>query len=238
MIVANLKMNFLIEEMQAYLKIINNQISDYFEVVICPPAIYLHLLQGYNYKIGAQNVYWGETGSYTGEISAYQLKSLAVSFVIVGHSERRLHLKEDNKLINQKLVAILKQNIKPILCVGETLTERKLTRTMKVLETQITMALAGITKSALNDIIIAYEPVWAIGSGIIPSQNEIKEAICYIKKLIFLKYGLKLKVLYGGSVNQENIRGIMELEEVDGLLIGSSALKPQYFVNMLTLISK
>ena len=236
LIVANLKMNLTKEEMIDYIKGIKSQISNNFEVVICPSFVYLSMFQNFDYKIGAHDVFYFVQGSYTGEVSPIQLKSLGVSHIIVGHTERRKYFKEDDLLIGKKIKAILKQNIKPIFCVGETLTERQLKKTTNILKNQLLIALKDISKEEIKDIIIAYEPVWAIGSGITPTANQIKEVILYIKKVIMNKYNLEIKVLYGGSVNKENIKSIINLEEVAGLLIGSSSLDPNYFISMLDLI--
>jgi triosephosphate isomerase len=237
LMVANLKMNFTKDEMIDYIKGIKNQISNNFEVVICPSFVYLSMFQNFDYKIGAQDVFYLDQGSYTGAVSPTQLKSLGVSHIIVGHSERREYFKEDDLLIGKKIKAVLNQNIKPIFCIGETLTERQLKKTTNILKNQLLIALKNISKEEITDIIIAYEPVWAIGSGVTPSINEIKEVILYIKKIIMNKYNLDIKVLYGGSVNKENIKSIINLEEVAGLLIGSSSLDSNYFIDMLNLIA-
>ncbi len=236
MIVANHKMNLTIEEMDRYLNTINNKISDIFKVVICPSNIFLYMVRSTNFDLGAQNAFYLEKGSYTGEVSPSQLKSLGVSYVIIGHSERRIHFKEDDLLINQKLKALLKQNLKPILCIGETLEEKQLKKTYTVLKNQLLTALKNIAEEEMNDITIAYEPVWAIGTGKTPSDQDIKDSVTYIKKTVEQKYNIKIKTLYGGSVNKTNIKDILRINNVDGLLIGSSSLDPEYFIKMIELI--
>lgn len=233
LIVANLKMNFTKEVMANYLNQIQNRISDFYEVVICPSFIYLYMVKNTNYKLGAQNVFYVKEGAYTGEIAPLQLKSMGVSYVIVGHSERRLYLEENDFMIAKKIKAVLATNLTPILCVGETLTERELRKTMSVLKNQLLLALKDLTVEEVNDVIIAYEPVWAVGSGQTPSIMEIKETISYIEKVIKQKYGCSIKVLYGGSVNQDNIKTILELKMVSGLLIGGAALDANVFIKML-----
>ncbi|MGI6329282.1 MAG: triose-phosphate isomerase [Bacilli bacterium] len=236
LVVANLKMNFTKDELINYLEGIKNKISNRFETVICPSFIYLPFFHSPDYKLGAQNTFYLEKGSYTGEVSPKQLKSLFVSYVIVGHSERRTYFKEDDLLIGKKIKACLDNLLIPIFCIGETLEERQLKKTSIVLKNQVLIGLKDIPKEDLSNIIIAYEPVWAIGTGKIPSISDIEETIDFIKRILQDKFQTKIKVLYGGSVNKENIIKINQLKVVDGLLIGSSSLQADYFTEMLDLI--
>ena len=212
LIVANLKMNLTLEEANDYLDIIKKNIIDQLEIIICPSFPFLPLFKNKDYKLGAQNCYYLDKGSYTGEVSPLQLKTIGVSYIIVGHSERRIYFKENNELINDKLKAILKHNIKPILCIGETMEERLLHKTFIVLKKQLNEALKDIESDMLTDIVIAYEPVWAIGSGKTPTSQEIAEVINYIKDLIKKEYKIdNIIVLYGGSVNLKILKLLLIL---------------------------
>ena len=235
LIVANLKMNLTLEEANDYLDIIKKNIIDQLEIIICPSFPFLPLFKNKDYKLGAQNCYYLDKGSYTGEVSPLQLKTIGVSYIIVGHSERRIYFKENNELINDKLKAILKHNIKPILCIGETMEERLLHKTFIVLKKQLNEALKDIESDMLTDIVIAYEPVWAIGSGKTPISQEIAEVINYIKDLIKKEYKIdNIIVLYGGSVNLKNIKAITNI--ADGVLIGSASIDADNFINMINKI--
>ncbi|MDD3048738.1 MAG: triose-phosphate isomerase [Bacilli bacterium] len=235
-IVLNLKMNLNYEEALSYVSDIKNKISDVFNTIFCPSFIYLDLFKASNYKLGAQNVYYPEKGAFTGEVSASQLKSMGIHYAIVGHSERRKYFNEDNKLVGNKIAFCLKEGLSPILCIGETIEEKQLKKTASVLKNQIFYALKDADKDLINDIIIAYEPVWAIGSGKTPSILEIEDAIEYIKNNIKTIYDVNAKVLYGGSVNKENIKDIIKIKNLDGVLIGSSSIDAKYLIEMLDLI--
>ena len=232
----NLKMNLGYEEALEYVNTIKDKISDTYEVIFFPSAIFLHLFKKSGYQIGSQNVHYENKGAFTGEISPYQLKTSGIDYTIVGHSERRLYFKEDDKLINKKVIGALKNNLKVILCVGETDEERRLKKTALVISNQIERALKNIDSFDLRDVIIAYEPVWAIGSGKTSSKEEIADAIKFIKKIIFQRYDINIRVLYGGSVNKDNIKTIMNIENVDGILVGSSSFNPNYLISMIDII--
>jgi len=233
MIVINLKMHFTNEEMKAYLDSLKNKLDHKLKLIICPSYLYLTMLKDYPFKIGAQNVYYQPKGAYTGEVSPFQLKSLAVEYVLLGHSERRFYFKEDDLLINKKVKAILDAKLKPIIFIGETKEEKEELKTALILKNQLLIALKDIKEDDLNNVVIAYEPRWAIGSGNMPTIAEIKDTINYIKDIINKNFDKELKVLYGGSVNKDNIKAINNLNNVDGLLIGSSALNEVYLISML-----
>jgi triosephosphate isomerase len=236
-IIANLKMNLIKEECEQYLQTIKGKITDELEVIICPSFPFLSIFISKEFKLGAQNTFYLEKGSYTGEVSSIQLKSIGVKYIIVGHSERRKYLNENNDLINKKIIAVLKQNINPILCIGETEEEKAMHKTAVVIKKQLDEALKNVEPEDLNDIVIAYEPVWAIGSGITPTLDEINDSISFIKNIILQKYNFDhIKVLYGGSVNLDNIKQIMNLSYVDGVLIGSASTDPNTFIKMLSII--
>jgi triosephosphate isomerase len=188
------------------------------------------------YKVGAQNVHYLDEGAFTGEISPLQLKTLGVSYVLVGHSERRNYFKEDDSLINNKVKGSLSHNLKVILCIGETDEERRMKKTALVLEKQIKNDLKGIEADALKDVVIAYEPVWAIGTGKTPKLEEVADAIKYIKKVCNREYDFEPPVLYGGSVNKDNIKGLMDINNIGGILVGSSSVNVSYLLSMLDLV--
>ncbi len=213
------------------------------EVVICPPFIYLPKLFEFLSRwrksqilLGAQDCFWEESGAYTGEISPTMLKDLGCQYVIIGHSERRA-LGETDKMINKKLKAALKEKLKPILCIGETIEERERGKTNEILKNQLNSALKN-TSSVLSHrlLVIAYEPVWAIGTGRACDVRKAKEARLFIKKIL-----REIPILYGGSVDSEN--GVNYIKEADfqGLLVGGASLNPKEFsetVKTIDLISK
>lgn len=222
MLVLNHKMNFTYDEVNDYIKKINDIKTNKLNLVVCPSYIYLTFFKYNNYSLGSQNVGMIEKGSLTGEISAMQLKKVGVRYCIIGHSERRMTLKETNEMINKKISLLQYNNIIPILCVGETLEEKRANLTIEVIKEEIDKAFMDI--SNIDNIIIAYEPIWSIGTGVIPSSVEIFNVIKEIKEHINVKYSTKLKVLYGGSVNSENINYLEEIKNIDGYLVGGASL--------------
>ena len=201
------------------------------EIIIFPPFIYLQNLKIKNWKlkIGAQNIFWANQGHYTGEISPKMLKNLGVEYVIIGHSERRRHLNETDEMINKKVLATLKTELKVILCVGEPLEIRK--KGKKAIENFIKNQLQKDLKRIENlklkikNLAIAYEPIWAIGAGHSDTPEDALEMIKYIKKFLqTTNYKLQTKVLYGGSVDGKNIKNFLKYDEIDGFLIGHASL--------------
>ena len=212
------------------------------EVVICPPFLYLSNLltpKTYNLKpkLGAQDCFWEENGAYTGEISPAMLKNLGVEYIILGHSERRRFLAETNEMLNKKIKKVLFLNIKPILCIGETQPEKEQGIKEQVLAKQIKEGLKGITREEIKNIVIAYEPVWAIGTGQNCLIDETMSSILLIRKIISRFYNReiakKLKILYGGSVTGENAADYIKEAGANGLLIGSASLKSEEFVKII-----
>ncbi|MBI5306694.1 triose-phosphate isomerase [Candidatus Wolfebacteria bacterium] len=217
------------------------------EIIICPPFAYLNELKNLktkkfkNLKIGAQDVFWENSGHYTGEISPKMLKNLGVEYVIIGHSERRQHLNETDEMINKKVLAALKAGLKVILCVGEPLAIRK--KGKKIVENFIGNQLKKDLKNLplnsksyiLNSrFIIAYEPIWAIGTGDSDSPKDAVEIIKLIKKALNSKfYILNPRVLYGGSVDDKNIKNFLQYDKIDGFLIGGASLKIKEIKNII-----
>ena len=202
--------------------------------IICASFPYLDLyLEDSRYMVGAQNVSVKGNGASTGEISAEQLSSLGVTYTIVGHSERRSDNNETSNMFVSKINNLLSFDIRPIFCIGENLEQREANIEKDVVGKQIMEVFDNLDKSTLEKIIVAYEPVWAIGTGKVPTNDEIDDIICYIKDLIQDKYGARLLVLYGGSVNAKNIDELNEVESVDGYLIGGASTKADEFTYIM-----
>lgn len=202
------------------------------EVVICPPFIYLpQLLKAKSFslipKLGAQDCFWQE-GAFTGEISAKMLKNLGVNYVIVGHSERRKHFAESDRMINKKLKAALKAKLKSIFCIGEKEKERKAGKTFFALKKQLKKGLKSIKKAFFKNLIIAYEPVWAIGTGKPCEIPDAKEVNLFLKKIF-----KNIPVLYGGSINSKIAKNYIKEANFDGLLVGGASLKAEEFIKII-----
>lgn len=237
-IAGNWKMNKTVDESVDLVKALMPLVkSAKAEVVVCPTFISLNevvkTVNDSNIGVGAQNMYYKESGAFTGEISPSALKDMNVKYVILGHSERRQYFKEDNGEINKKVDAALNHGLKPILCVGETLDEREKGITFKVIEEQVTGCLAGMEGKNLENLIIAYEPVWAIGTGKTATSQDANEVIGYIRKLLRQMLGDTVadntRILYGGSVKSSNIKELMSMPEIDGGLVGGASLEAVEF---------
>ncbi len=211
------------------------------EIVVCPPFTSLsdvnEITMETNIKLGAQDCFWQTEGAFTGEVSAGMLKSVGCEYCIIGHSERRQLFGETNETVNKKLKALLKENIKPIVCVGETLEERKSGRTFDVIKDHVVNSLAGISKEEMVRTVIAYEPVWAIGTGVNATKEQAEEAHKYIRALLGQMHGdevaKSVRIQYGGSVKPENIKELISQEDVDGALVGGASLKADSFVQLV-----
>ncbi len=211
------------------------------EVVICAPYTALDAAvkaaKGTTIQIGAQNMYPEDSGAFTGEISPMMLKDLGVSYVIVGHSERRQIFKESDSLINKKVLKALTTGLKPILCVGETLEERESGTTKDVVKVQTVAGLKDVGKDQLTQVVIAYEPVWAIGTGKTASSADANEVIAYIRELVSELYddeiSEEIRIQYGGSVKPDNVEEIMAESDIDGALVGGASLKPESYLELV-----
>lgn len=192
--------------------------------------------QGDNLRIGGQNLHFADEGAYTGEISGPLLKSYNIDYVVVGHSERRKYFFETDEIVNQKVLAAIRNQLIPIVCVGELLEERENGSTHEVLHRQVTKAFAGVSSKDMKKIVIAYEPVWAIGTGKTATADVADEACGYIRSVIAEIYSNDLaqtvRIQYGGSVNPKNIDELLSKENIDGALIGGASLDPEQFVYM------
>jgi len=211
------------------------------EIVICPPATNLgdvgEMLIESNIHMGAQNCYWEAEGAFTGEISTSMIKSVGCKYVIIGHSERRKYFGETDETVNKKIKAAIDSGLFPILCVGETLEEREAGKTMEVVKTQVSGALSGFDEAYLDTLIIAYEPVWAIGTGKTATPEQAQEVHAMIRGLLSELYSEAFsdskRILYGGSVKPDNIEKLMQEKDIDGGLIGGASLKSDGFVDII-----
>ena len=235
----NWKMNKVRDEALNFIySVVSNVPSNtQLDSIICAPAIILRDLvkrQGDNLRIGAQNMHFKESGAFTGEISPIMLTSTGVEYVILGHSERRQYFNETNETVNAKVLAALSHKLKPIICVGESLEERESEKTNAVLEEQVSKAFMNVDASSIDEIIIAYEPIWAIGTGKVASADMADETCGYIRSLIQKLYGNeaadKIRILYGGSVSPKSVDELMSKENIDGALVGGSSLKENEFL--------
>lgn len=181
--------------------------------------------------LGAQNAFWADEGPFTGETSPSMLKEFGLDFCLVGHSERRMHLGETDEMVNKKAIALQKAGIHPIICVGETDAQRKKGETLKVVRAQVTAAIAGLKYGGSNDLVIAYEPVWAIGTGKACTPQDAKDVHEAIREILNKKFGKsnEIHILYGGSVDQRNVAEYLSTTHIDGVLVGSASLDPRAF---------
>ncbi len=233
LVVANWKMNPLsLAEARKLFNLENKRTRRFkrVEVVICPPFIYLPVLKAK----GAQDCFWEEKGAFTGEVSAKMLKDFGVKYVILGHSERRKYLDETDEMVNKKIKAVLEAGLKPILCVSSKKRGEAARKEMKV---QMKKDLVGIKNSEIKNIVITYEPIWAISTtkgSIVATPENTKEGAILIRKNLVELFGSvdaqKVKVIYGGSVDSTNIQGFIEKAEMDGVLIGAASLRPDDFI--------
>ncbi|MCH5155605.1 MAG: triose-phosphate isomerase [Clostridiales bacterium] len=237
-IAGNWKMNKTAAECRELITALIPKVKDAkCDVVVCVPftdiALAAELTKGTNIQVGAQNIAWADSGAFTGEISAAMLKEAGAAYVIIGHSERRQYFGETDKTVNARLTQALKNGLKPIVCVGEMLAEREGGLTEKVCRTQVMGAFDGITAEDAEKVVIAYEPVWAIGTGKTATDEQADETIGYIRSVVKELYGAKvadgMRIQYGGSMNAKNVQGLMAQKQIDGGLIGGASLKADDF---------
>lgn len=208
------------------------------ELAVCPPLVYLdcvrQVLAGSAIALGAQNMYHQRNGAYTGEVSASMLCDLGCKFVILGHSERRHILGETDQEVNKKVIAALAAGLKPIVCVGETLAERESGQTLDVIRRQFEQSLGGLSAQQIQDVVIAYEPVWAIGTGNVATPQQAQEVHLELRKLFNQRYNRQVaevvRIQYGGSVKPENAAELLRQPDIDGALVGGASLKADQFM--------
>ena len=241
-IAGNWKMNMLPNEaikfIEDFAPLVKNTEN---EVILCVPYtdLFYALLtvQGTNIKIGAQNVHFEKSGAYTGEVSAEMLKSINVEYVIIGHSERRQYFNETDETVNKKIKAAFENGLKPIVCVGETLEQREEGITVEVITKQTELALQGLNNEQVENTIIAYEPIWAIGTGKTATSQDAEKSIKSIRNKIAEIYGQNIAngviIQYGGSVKSTNAKELFEMPDIDGGLVGGASLKPDEFAKIV-----
>ncbi len=232
-------MNTVLDDAKALVQELKGLVSDVqdVEVVVCPPFISLgavqEIIKESNIQLGAQNVYWEKSGAFTAEVSAPMLKSVGCTYAIIGHSERRSYFGETDETVNKRTFAALEEGLKPIVCVGETLEERESDKTFDVIEQQITGGLVNLTQEQMASIVIAYEPVWAIGTGKTATKEQAQEVHAFIRKLLAELFGEATaeatRIQYGGSVKAENATELMAQPDIDGALVGGASLKAASF---------
>ena len=237
-IAGNWKMNMLPNEAIDYIQAFEPLVKDAdAEVILCVPYTDLFYClmnaQGTNIKIGAQNMHFAEKGAYTGEVSGKMLKSIGVEYVIIGHSERRQYYNETDEAVNKKLKAAFENGLKPIVCVGESLEEREAGKTEEIITSQTRLALEGLTPDQVKTTIIAYEPIWAIGTGKTATSEDANNSIKAIRQEVKRIYGEDVSeeviIQYGGSVKSSNAKELFSTSDIDGGLVGGASLKPDEF---------
>ncbi len=240
----NWKMNLLAAEAKALaVGIVKNLEADPpdVDVVLCPSASGLMTVitacQGSMVKVGAQNLHWEKSGAYTGEISASMVKDMGCEYVIVGHSERRQYFGESNEIVNRKLKSALAEDLNPIVCVGENLQERESGMTENIVREHVIKAFAGLSRSEAINVVIAYEPVWAIGTGKTASPKQAQEVPAFIREIMTELYdpdlGQAIRIQYGGSVKPANIALLISQPDIDGALVGGAALNVDSFCRII-----
>ncbi|MCH8003159.1 MAG: triose-phosphate isomerase [Nanoarchaeota archaeon] len=239
LIAANWKMNMdikssisFINNFKKYIKKIKNK-----EIVICPSFTLLNKInestKNTKIKLGAQNMHFEEEGTFTGEISALMLKDVGCEYVILGHSERRQYFNETDDMVNKKIKTAFKNNLKPILCIGETLEQRNNNKTLKIIKNQLINCLKNIDENEIKNIVIAYEPIWAIGTGKNATPQQAEEVHKFIRELLSHIYNNKIssnvRIIYGGSIKESNIKDLMAMKNINGALVGGASLNPKSF---------
>jgi len=242
LIAGNWKMHLTIAEAESLAQaIVDGGIPADRDVMLAPPHTALaavnKVLQGSSVLLASQHSGWEEKGAFTGEISPVMVKDVGCSMAIIGHSERRHIFGETDQLVNKRLTAALKHGLIPILCIGETLEEREANQTFKVLETQLRGGLIGVASSEADKLVIAYEPVWAIGTGKTASEDQAQEVHAFLRTLLEKMYekdiASQIRILYGGSVKPDNVDVLMSRNDVDGALVGGAALQAESFIRII-----
>ena len=242
-IAGNWKLNNTIKESLELVTLLKRELSDVSDVdmVVCPVFTALaevaDLLIESNIRVGAQDLYWEDSGAFTGQVSAPLIKEAGAEYVIIGHSERRQYFAETNETVHKKIKAALKHALVPIVCIGETLSERESNQTFKVIQTQCDEALKGFSDEQMQIMIMAYEPVWAIGTGKTATPVQAQEVHQFIRQWLVKAYNEEVaesvRIQYGGSVKPENAAELMQQPDIDGALVGGASLKSESFVKII-----
>ncbi len=244
-IAGNWKMNKLRRQAETLIAELKPLVKDTVNtVIVCVPYtdidVAVKAAEGSNIHVGAQNCHWKENGAFTGEIAPSMLKELGVEYVVIGHSERRTYFGETDETVLMRTKAALDAGLKPIVCIGETLDERNSGNTEKVLRRQIEQGFKGITPEQLGNIIVAYEPVWAIGTGVTATDDQANDAIKFVREVFAEMFcdscAEKLYIQYGGSMNEKNAAGLLSMSEIDGGLIGGASLAAEKFAAVVNAV--
>lgn len=243
LVAGNWKMNKTVGEAVELVTQLKQKLSDVRnrEIVVCPPFTSLvvtkEVLKNSNIKLGAQNMYFEKSGAFTGEVSPLMLKDVGVEYVIIGHSERRQYFGETDESVHKKMKVAFENSIIPIVCVGETLQQREKNEAFSVIEKQVKVGVAGLSAEQSKKLVIAYEPVWAIGTGKTATPQQAEEVHAFIRKLYTEIYGKdaaeSVRILYGGSVKPDNVSEIMRQPDIDGALVGGASLKADDFIKLV-----
>lgn len=240
--IANWKMNKTIKESYDFLIELKkkNLESPRSEIILCPSFVSLKAvkdgLEGSAIRLGAQNVHQEKNGAYTGEVSIAMLREIECEWVILGHSERRQYFLEEDIILNDKINTVIKNDLKPILCIGENQSQRNSHETFSVLKSQLRGALSGINNDA--EVLVAYEPIWAIGTGLSASCEQIDEVANWINEFLLQEFSIKVPILYGGSVTASNCGSMIDLENISGFLIGTSSLDVNEFSSICSIVNE
>jgi len=241
-IAGNWKMNLTIKEAIQFVSDVKDKVGrEDVESVICAPFTFLkdlkEAVKNTNIKIAAQNMHFEDSGAFTGEVSAPMLKEIGVDYCVIGHSERRQYFAETDETVNKKIKQSFKYSIVPILCVGETLSQREEGKTNDVVKAQVVSDLDGLDKDLASKMVIAYEPIWAIGTGKTATSTQANEVISFIRKTVKEIYGEavseSIRIQYGGSVKPDNVSQIMAESDIDGALVGGASLKADDFIKLV-----
>ncbi|GGL54190.1 triose-phosphate isomerase [Sporolactobacillus putidus] len=242
-IAGNWKMNKTVREAHEFVEAVKDKVPspDVVDSVVAAPFLALDRIvadaKGSDLKIGAENVHFENSGAFTGEVSPVMLEDLGVNYVIIGHSERRAMFAETDDTVNKKVLASFAHHLLPIVCVGETLDEREGGRWQAVVKNQVTKAFAGVPSDQATDVVIAYEPIWAIGTGKSASSDDANEVCAFIRETVAGIYGKetaeKVRIQYGGSVKPANIADFLAQSDIDGALVGGASLQPESFLALL-----
>lgn len=242
-IAGNWKMHKTLSEAKSFIKEFAKNFPEQLntEIIICSPFPYISSLiedsKGTTFSIGAQNVHEEESGAFTGEVSPTMLKSIGATHAIIGHSERRMYFNETDKAVNKKIHATFKQGITPILCVGESLEQREQNEMKSHIKKQVQEALYGLSDNQVAKLIIAYEPIWAIGTGKTATSEQANEACAYIRSVVAnvasIEASENLVIQYGGSVKSDNIKELLDQSDIDGALVGGASLEVDSFLELI-----
>lgn len=242
-IAGNWKMHKTLSEAKSFVEEVNGLVpsKDKVESVICAPALFLESLvsaaKNYDVEIGAQNMHFEESGAFTGEISPVALNDIGVQYVVLGHSERREMFNETDEAVNKKTLAAFKHNLTPIVCCGETLEQREAGQTNELVGNQVKIALTGLTEEQVKQTVIAYEPIWAIGTGKSSSASDANEVCAHIRQVVAEQFSQEVanavRIQYGGSVKPSNIGEYMAQPDIDGALVGGASLEASSFLQLL-----